>query len=101
VVQRLQRPRHFHRDLGTVDPGIWYLFQACSAHSKQGGIMSEPDILYPAIFVFTMMLIGIVLTVWEFTRIAKRAHPERNRHRHVATLASENTRNRAAKASGH
>ena len=31
--------------------------------------MTAPDILYPAIFVFTMLLIGLGLTVWEFSRI--------------------------------
>ena len=31
--------------------------------------MTAPDILYPAIFVFTMLLIGLGLTVWEFSRM--------------------------------
>jgi hypothetical protein len=34
--------------------------------------MSEPDILYPAIFVFSMLLIGLLLTMWEFSRLNKR-----------------------------
>ena len=34
--------------------------------------MSEPDILYPAIFVFSMLLIGLLLTMWEFSRLHKR-----------------------------
>lgn len=34
--------------------------------------MSEPDILYPAIFVFSMMLIGLLLTIWEFSRLHRR-----------------------------
>ena len=34
--------------------------------------MSEPDILYPAIFVFGMLLIGLLLTMWEFSRLHKR-----------------------------
>jgi len=34
--------------------------------------MSEPDILYPAIFVFSMLLIGLLLTMWEFSRLYKR-----------------------------
>ncbi len=33
--------------------------------------MNEPDILYPAIFVFSMLVIGLSLTVWEFTRMQK------------------------------
>jgi len=34
--------------------------------------MNEPDILYPAIFVFSMLLIGLLLTMWEFSRLQKR-----------------------------
>jgi len=34
--------------------------------------MSEPDILYPAIFVFSMLLIGLLLTMSEFSRLHKR-----------------------------
>ena len=33
--------------------------------------MTEPDILYPAIFVFSMLVIGLLLTIWEFTRMQK------------------------------
>jgi len=33
--------------------------------------MTEPDILYSAIFVFTMLVIGLSLTVWEFSRNKK------------------------------
>jgi hypothetical protein len=85
--------------MGAVDSDVRYLFQACSACGKQGGIMNEPDILYPAIFVFTMLLIGLALTVWEFLRIKNRAQPERDRDRHVAALAPEKTSSRAAQAS--
>ena len=34
--------------------------------------MNEPDILYPAIFVFSMLLIGLLLTMWEFSRLQQR-----------------------------
>ena len=34
--------------------------------------MIEPDILYPAIFVFSMLLIGLILTMWEFSCLYKR-----------------------------
>lgn len=61
--------------------------------------MNEPDILYPAIFVFSMLLVGLALTVWEFSRIKKRAQPARNRDRHVAAFTPEKTSNRAAQAS--
>ena len=33
--------------------------------------MNEPDILYPAIFVFSMLVVGLALTVWEFSRVNK------------------------------
>ncbi len=33
--------------------------------------MTEPNILYPAIFVFSMLLIGLLLTIWEFSRLQK------------------------------
>ena len=35
--------------------------------------MNEPDILYPAIFVFSMLVIGLALTIWEFSRMQKPA----------------------------
>ena len=34
--------------------------------------MSEPDMMYPAIFVFSMLLIGLLLTMWEFSRLQQR-----------------------------
>lgn len=38
----------------------------------------DPYLLYPAIFVFTMMIIGLVLTVREFSqdRLKKRGEPD-------------------------
>jgi hypothetical protein len=44
---------------------------------------SEPEILYPAIFVFSMLLIGLVLTMWEFSRIQKAARNKGNRQHSV------------------
>ena len=35
--------------------------------------MNEPNILYPAIFVFSMLLVGLFLTIWEFSRLKKSA----------------------------
>ena len=46
--------------------------------------MNEPDILYPAIFVFSMMLIGLVLTMWEFSRLQKRKQTMEEKGGHVA-----------------
>lgn len=42
--------------------------------------MSEPDILYPAIFIFSMLLIGLLLTMWEFSRLEKREREKAGRH---------------------
>lgn len=41
--------------------------------------MTEPDILYPAIFVFTMMIIGLLLTMWEFSRQHNRQQQKVNK----------------------
>ncbi|MGB5406412.1 MAG: hypothetical protein WBN08_04615 [Thiogranum sp.] len=50
--------------------------------------MTEPDILYPAIFVFSMLLIGLVLTMWEFSRQHKRGQQKVNKDKRVAGLGS-------------
>ena len=41
--------------------------------------MSEPEILYPAIFVFSMLMIGLLLTILEFIRMQKRLKQEQQR----------------------
>lgn len=46
--------------------------------------MNEPDILYPAIFVFSMLLIGLVLTMWEFSRLQKRKQKVEENGGHAA-----------------
>lgn len=48
--------------------------------------MSEPDILYPAIFVFSMLLIGLLLTMWEFSRLYKRQQQKVDRDKRVTGL---------------
>ena len=40
---------------------------------------TEPEILYPAILVFSMLLIGLVLTMLEFARLQKAASNKDNR----------------------
>jgi hypothetical protein len=55
--------------MGAVDSYIWHLFQALEPAGDEETTMTAPDILYPAIFVFTMLLIGLGLTVWEFSRM--------------------------------
>ncbi len=44
--------------------------------------MSEPIILFPAIFVFSMLLIGLLLTMWEFSRLGSREPQQVNNNRH-------------------
>jgi hypothetical protein len=61
--------------------------------------MSDPDILYPAIFVFSMLLIGLVLTIREFSRL----HAEENRHkqeRRASGRGHEDADSRVRRASG-
>jgi hypothetical protein len=59
--------------------------------------MSEPNILYPAIFVFSMLLIGLLLTMWEFTRLFKRRQEKVENNKRFTGLDSqvyrENVRN--------
>ena len=59
--------------------------------------MSEPIILFPAIFVFSMLLIGLLLTMWEFTRLFKRRQEKVENNKRFTGLDSqvyrENVRN--------
>ncbi len=41
----------------------------------------DPYLLYPAIFVFTMMIIGLVLTVREFSQERLKKQAERDKSR--------------------
>ena len=41
--------------------------------------MNEPEILYPAIFVFSMLMIGLLMTMWEFKRMQKQLKQEQQR----------------------
>jgi len=61
--------------------------------------MSEPEILYPAIFVFSMMMIGLLLTILEFSRMHRQE--TRGRNDNPARAAEfEDTDARVRKASG-
>jgi hypothetical protein len=51
--------------------------------------MSDPDILYPAIFVFSMLLIGLVLTILEFSRL-QAAENRRMQERRASSRGHEN-----------
>jgi len=57
--------------------------------------MSEPDILYPAIFVFSMLLIGLLLTMWEFSRLRKRQLQRSGRDERVSGRAVHAARDKA------
>lgn len=59
--------------------------------------MSEPDILYPAIFVFSMLLIGLLLTMWEFSRLHKRQQQTENRDARISVRHSQASGDSAAK----
>ena len=51
--------------------------------------MSEPIILFPAIFVFSMLLIGLLLTMWEFSRLSSREPQQVDNNRHSERPARE------------
>ena len=57
--------------------------------------MSEPNILYPAIFVFSMLLIGLILTMWEFSRLRKRQLQKAGRDERVSGRAVHAARDKA------
>jgi hypothetical protein len=46
--------------------------------------MNEPEILYPAIFVFSILMIGLLMTMWEFKRMQKQLKQEQQRHSYEA-----------------
>lgn len=58
--------------------------------------MNEPDILYPALFVFTMLLIGLGLTVWEFTRMKRTTRPVSDRDKAFSDSSPNRTGKRMA-----
>ena len=46
--------------------------------------MNEPNILYIAIFVFSMLFIGLLITMWEFSRLQKTKQRTKDKIGHVA-----------------
>jgi hypothetical protein len=46
--------------------------------------MNEPEILYPAIFVFSILMIGLLMTMWEFKRLQKQLKQEQQRDSYEA-----------------
>jgi flagellar biosynthesis/type III secretory pathway M-ring protein FliF/YscJ len=61
--------------------------------------MSDPDILYPAIFVFSMLLIGLVLTIREFSRL-QAAENRQMQERRASSEAHEDADSTVRRASG-
>jgi len=61
--------------------------------------MSEPDILYPAIFVFSMLLTGLLLTMWEFSRLQKRQQQKIDRDEHFSDPGFRASRGNVRKVS--
>ena len=59
--------------------------------------MSEPDILYPAIFVFSMLLIGLLLTMWEFSRLHRRQRQKAGRGERVTGQDFQSSRDNIPK----
>ena len=62
--------------------------------------MTEPDILYPAIFVFSMLVVGLALTVWEFSRVNKSVTRNAEKRKPAAGPESERTDVQVPKLSG-
>jgi hypothetical protein len=63
--------------------------------------MSEPDILYPAIFVFSMMLVGLLLTMVEFSRLRKSELDKADREKHNAGTNRDADADRVQKVSNY
>jgi hypothetical protein len=61
--------------------------------------MNEPDILYPAIFVFSMLLIGLLLTMWEFSRLQKRKQRDLDKQGHPSNREFHASRDNVPNAS--
>jgi len=45
--------------------------------------MSEPIVLIPAIYAFSFLIIGLLLTMWEFSRLNRREQKQLNRVRYA------------------
>ena len=48
--------------------------------------MNQPEILYAAIFVFSMLLIGLLLTIREFYRLQRTAGKGKQRSRQATGI---------------
>ena len=61
--------------------------------------MNQPEILYAAVFVFSMLLIGLLLTILEFNRL-QRSTSKRSQQRPASGQADEGVEAQMRKASG-
>lgn len=61
--------------------------------------MNQPEILYAAIFVFSMLLIGLMLTIREFYRLQSSASKPGQQNQ-ASVRGNESTDTRFSKASG-
>ena len=69
MVQWVSQPSNFHGNLGTVDTHLRYIFQALEPAGNEEVTMTDSIFLYTAIIVFVLLLIGLGLTVREFSRM--------------------------------
>ena len=53
--------------------------------------MSEPIILISAIYAFSFILIGLLLTMWEFSRLNRRGQQQVSKVRHADRLRTKRT----------
>ena len=61
--------------------------------------MNQPEIFYAAVFVFSMLLIGLLLTILEFNRL-QRSTSKRSQQRPASGQAYEGVEAHMRKASG-
>ena len=52
---------HAHRNLGAVDPCVWYLFCIVEPDDQGKKIMIAHNLIWFANFVFAMLIVGLVL----------------------------------------
>jgi len=53
--------------------------------------MSEPIILISAIYAFSFILIGLLLTMWEFSRLNRREQKQASKVRHTGRPRAKRT----------
>ena len=51
--------------------------------------MSEPIFFYTAVYTTTLMLIGLLLTMWEFSRLSRRERLKVSKDEHAERLGKD------------